>query len=955
MLDEFGEIYMDDDESGLYLEHYGMPRRSGRYPWGSGDNPYQHGSGDFISRVEELRKSGITYTDPETGKTYSGDTAVAKSLGMSTTQLRARLAVAKNERRSTQYDQAVSMREDGKTLQEIADTLGLPNESSVRSLLNKDSAERMNKAITTANTLKKLVDEKGVIDVGDGVDTELHISKEKLTQALEILQDQGYELYGFGLPQLTNPGKQTNFKVIAPPGTTYPEVYELRDKGEIHSVIDYTKNVNGALLRDNPKEPVSLNSDRVKVIFADDIGPEGFKGVDRDGMVFIKPGVADLDLGGSNYAQVRIAVDDTHYIKGMAIYGDPKWFPPGQDVIVNSNKTGPDKMKAFKQMSDDPDNRFGALIKENGQTSYLGPDGKMHQGVINKVREEGDWNQWSKGLPSQFLGKQSMALIHQQLSLAVADKEDEYQSIMSLTNPTIKKHFLKEFADQCDSDAVKLQAASLPGQKWKVIFSDPSLKENEIYDPTHSNGESVALIRYPHGGTFEIPICKVNNKHVPSKNLLGNAPDAIAINPKVAQRLSGADFDGDTVMVIPTGKSRATKIISSDPLPGLKGFEPKDKYGTTEKINKDGSISYLNKDGRPIKVMKNTQNEMGRVSNLITDMTLKGATNDELARAVRHSMVVIDAEKHHLDYKASERENDISGLKKKYQTHLVDGKQSTGASTLLSRAKSPVEVPETKGQPYINPKTGEYDWTGESVGRPSKYTGRSYTKEYKTPSGEIKTKTVFATKSSTQMAEVRDARELSSGTDQENAYADYANSLKSIANRSRKSYLETGNLKYSKEAKEHYAPEVKSLNDKLDRAIANKPRERQAQAIAYGRALAKKEANPDMKGSEYKKVKQTELAKARVEVGSSGKDRRINITDREWEAIQHGAITENTLSKILDNSDPDTLRQRATPRATTTLPAARINKIKAMAASDYTIKEIADNLGVSTSTVSQYL
>lgn len=36
------------------LMHYGMPRRSGRYPWGSGDNPYQH-SGDFLSRVEELK------------------------------------------------------------------------------------------------------------------------------------------------------------------------------------------------------------------------------------------------------------------------------------------------------------------------------------------------------------------------------------------------------------------------------------------------------------------------------------------------------------------------------------------------------------------------------------------------------------------------------------------------------------------------------------------------------------------------------------------------------------------------------------------------------------------------------------------------------------------------------------------------------------------------------------
>ena len=44
------------------LMHYGMPRRSGRYPWGSGENPYQH-SGDFLSRVYELRKQNFTYTD----------------------------------------------------------------------------------------------------------------------------------------------------------------------------------------------------------------------------------------------------------------------------------------------------------------------------------------------------------------------------------------------------------------------------------------------------------------------------------------------------------------------------------------------------------------------------------------------------------------------------------------------------------------------------------------------------------------------------------------------------------------------------------------------------------------------------------------------------------------------------------------------------------------------------
>lgn len=80
------------------LMHYGMPRRSGRYPWGSGDNPYQH-SGDFLSRVEELKKSNFTFTDKD-GKTYTGEVAIAKSMGLSTTQFRTQMSLAKDERRS---------------------------------------------------------------------------------------------------------------------------------------------------------------------------------------------------------------------------------------------------------------------------------------------------------------------------------------------------------------------------------------------------------------------------------------------------------------------------------------------------------------------------------------------------------------------------------------------------------------------------------------------------------------------------------------------------------------------------------------------------------------------------------------------------------------------------------------------------------------------------------------
>ena len=45
--------YIGTNDGSKSLAHYGIPRRSGRYPWGSGEDPYQH-SKDFLGRVEEM-------------------------------------------------------------------------------------------------------------------------------------------------------------------------------------------------------------------------------------------------------------------------------------------------------------------------------------------------------------------------------------------------------------------------------------------------------------------------------------------------------------------------------------------------------------------------------------------------------------------------------------------------------------------------------------------------------------------------------------------------------------------------------------------------------------------------------------------------------------------------------------------------------------------------------------
>ena len=164
--------------------------------------------------------------------------------------------------------------------------------------------------------------------------------------------------------------------------------------------------------------------------------------------------------------------------------------------------------------------------------------------------------------------------------------------------------------------------------------------------------------------------------------------------------------------------------------------------------------------------------------------------------------------------------------------------------------------------------------------------------------------------------------------------------------------MATERPRQNKEAAAKYAPQLISLKGKLSIAEQNAPRERQAQLLANSRARLKKEANPDMTNKEYRRLKSRELARARVEVGARGKDTRIQIDDKEWEAIQSGAVSSTMLEKILMHSDVDTLRERATPRTSITLTDTQRTKIKNMSNSGYTLSEIAGALGISTSTVS---
>lgn len=902
------------------LVHYGVKRRSGRYPWGSGEDPYQH-TGDIDIRVRELRKKGMSEKE------------VAKVLGYENTSvLRDAVSRASNERKRIQVDRAKALRDDGLNNSQIAREMGV-NESTVRSWFNENREVNQRRAEKAADRLREELKTKHAIDVGAGVELEMGITKGKLKDALDILVEEGYTVEGIGVPQVKDKRKRTIVTVVHDDTVTTRDLYN--DYSKIQSYGEYYS-ADGGETWSKREYPASIDSSRVKVKYGDE-GPAGNTGSDKDGVIEIRRGVKDLDLGNAHYAQVRILVDGTHYLKGMAMYSDD--IPDGVDIVFNTNKKkGTPKMEVMKEIQSDPDNPFGAYIKANGQSYYDDPNGtyinpktgnKAKLSAINKLKEEGDWDKSSKNLSQQFLSKQPMQLIKQQLDLTYADYNSQYDEISKIPNPTVRKKMLEEFAGECDSATIHLQAAALPRQQTRVILPVTQLKENEVYAPYLKNGEKVSLIRYPHGGTFEIPQLTVNNNNKSAKKILGNAIDAIGINSKVAERLSGADFDGDTVVVIPTNSR--VRVKSTKPLEGLKDFDPKSEYPYRE--------------GMKVLTKQQTQREMGIVSNLITDMTLRGAPESDIVKAVKHSMVVIDAAKHKLDYKKSEQDNDIATLKERWQPRYdLEGNKigSGGASTLLSRRKQEVQVYERRGSARINKETGEYEY---------KESGRTYINS--------KGQRVRAMQNVPLISTYDDMRKLSSGTPQENAYADYGNTMKALARKARKEAANTPPLKYSATANKVYKTEVDDLLRSLSIAERNAPRERRAQAIANSVVKAKIQDNPELGDKanvkELEKVRSAAIDDARASVGASGRNTRIHITDKQWQAIQSGAISDTRLRRILRYTDEDELKALAMPKTNKGLSTAQQNKMKRMKTSGYTIAEIADALGVSTGTISKYI
>lgn len=966
---DFGNVFGNEEEivndlsqlsdvgREIILKHYGVKRKSGRYPW----DPSLHlpKNYKFIEDRDEMKKRGLS------------DNEIAKQMGLSTTVYRSKVTIAKEELKQYNMQRISKLQSEGMIIDDIAKTIGTTGQT-VRNYLdeiknpNKSARAQRVQTEAVAQTLEDAVKRSKYIDVGKGVEIQMGISKEKLKSGLNALVESGeYEVHNLRIAQVTDKNNSTPVKVLTKKGVERSEIYKNMDK--VRPVEEFAINGDARMFQ-QMERPKSIGWDRVHIRYAIPEGQKGHAtnddGAMMDGVMFLRPGVKDLNLGKASYAQVRIAVGDTHYLKGMALYGTEEMFkgiPKGTDIIFNTNKTAnKTPQEVLKELKKNPEggapidgpNPFGATVKR--QNTLVDSKGnpvykpgvkdrfgnKVPQiGSVNIINEEGDWGSWSKALSAQFLSKQPTTVVHERLKATMKQVQDEYESIQKVTNPVIKKQLMESFVSDLESKQVHMKAAAPKGFQGHVILPVPDIKENEVYAPNYNNGEKVVLIRYPHGGRFEIPELTVNNNSVARKMISKDSPDAIGIHPKVASKMSGADFDGDTAYVIPNNKG---KFKSRDSLKELKNFDPNmyaDKPGTFTPITK-----------------RYQQTLMGIVSNLITDMTLQGAPSNEIARAVKHSMVVIDAEKHKLNYKRSAEENGIDALMKRYMTHvdkvkygdlerynpktrrvdkvidpdklkkdLTPGKEYSSASTIISRHKQSVitdgyqvEVPDPKS------KSGG-------------------------------TKMVWRNKKETYLVNmVKDANVFlgPNATKTEHHYADYINELKAFKN---KVDSEMSGIKMparDPKAAKIYAEEVLSMKDKVNQVKINRIKERQAQRMAEVSSkaeIARRSEDEVLKKDEISRIKQQALNKARSMVGAERTP--VTITDDEWDAVQSNAVSGTLLKELVSFMDDSQLKSLATPRANKQMTDARKSKAKALLANGYTIAQVAEALGVSSSTI----
>lgn len=270
-------VTIDED---AYLSHIGIIRRSGRYPWGSGgDTLVVHNNQGFLDWIKELRAKLFT------------DAQIAEGLGVSTTTLRAQVSISSNEVYASNVIGAQALKAKGWSNKAIGEQMGEPGkpigESTIRNWL-KPGADKNSSALkSTADMLRRQVDEKGVIDVGLGVESSVGVSKDRLRTAVAMLEQEGYKKYNLKVPQ-QGTGKDTEMVVLAKPEFTQKQIWQ--DPSKIRLIDEHSEDFGQSYLGIKP--PIAINPKRLAINYAED------GGANSDGVIYVRPDVADVSLGG---------------------------------------------------------------------------------------------------------------------------------------------------------------------------------------------------------------------------------------------------------------------------------------------------------------------------------------------------------------------------------------------------------------------------------------------------------------------------------------------------------------------------------------------------------------------------------------------------------------------------------------------------------------------------------
>lgn len=1032
------------------------PTGSGRYLVGSGETPYQH---EYNVHNEYNRYNAMGYSDAD----------IARVMGYkSVPALRAAVSASSEEYKNIRGAQFEALRAKGLSNSEIARQLGV-SEGTVRNMVKKAEAGqsvRTTKLTNAKDMLRESVNSIdtdqpfSMIDVGEGTEMYMGFGQDTKNNALIALQEEGYVVTTIQVGQVGNSTNKTTVQVLAKVNdpefvAEYGVSGKMNVKGEVvtaeqnalskyaYSHLDEIQPVTSTICENEDgvevaralEKPKQINIDRVMIadpldptpsgIFDPTTGKEytmGEVNAAKDGTMILRPSAKDLtmtDEGNTkitHYAQVRIACTDgkgiDRYCKGMAMYGNEEDFPDGVDIIFYTN---PGKVSAdgkvyaesvLKKQKKEEMNPFGADLKASGQRHYIDSDGNEQLSAVNILREEGDWGNYSLSLPSQFLAKQNVPLVKEQLKATVQEKKDYIDTLSKISDPQVRNKLLEDFADSLDSQAIHLNAAGVSEQRTQVILPCTSLRGTEynedgsvkrygeVYAPGYGDGQKVAIIRYPHANICELPILIVNNNNEEGRRTIGFGKDAIGLPKSALEQLSGADTDGDTGTVIPVSmlNNKGLTVDSKAYFKELVGFDAESTWpyveGVTQKSKKWNGID---KEGKTMTKAERGQ-EMGLVTNLIMDMSTLGdaVSHDEHVRAIKYSMVAIDAYKHNIDWRQAKEDLNITGLYSKYSST-----SRGGGMTLFTRAKSmKQDVPEYKEGAYvtdsktgktkkllIDPETGEKLFTYTN-GTHSKKVGETedgkgiYDDSVREPNKVSVEKLRYA------WMQGKGAASLASDnpSTKEQMYVEYSDTLHALANSVRrmlsddsyhvidsdgKTIKKVDSKTYREKAKQNATEEdadiIASLRAKLEVAKRNAPKERLAQVYANAAIKARLESNPSIKDDDdaLKKLKNAELASARTRTGANGKGTRVVIDKREYEAINSGKVPKTLVADVLKKSDSESLSKCVSNASGTrqVLTASQIARIKAWAASDSrsTPYQMAKSLGVSVSTINKVI